>query len=101
MTSHIFVKVGKQRVRPFTTTYSILALSGKPNVSLFKPTKSAEELIDVIPAKSRENAGCPVLLRIEGDNPAGDSSLHISASPSLMKDVTPYHDPTKLPRYKI
>jgi hypothetical protein len=27
--------------------------------------------------------------------------LHISVSPSLMKDVTPYHDPTKLPRYKI
>jgi hypothetical protein len=48
LTSHIYVNVGNQRVHPFTTTYSILALSGKPNVSLFKPANSAKELIDVI-----------------------------------------------------
>ena len=40
-------------------------------------------------------------LRIERDNAAGDSSLHTSASPSLMQDVTPYDNPIKLPRYKI
>ena len=105
LTKHIYATVGKgkKKVQPFTATYTIIGLNGKVNISRYKYTKSAQELGDLIPdwALVRENAGYKDLLRLEGDNAAGDSSHQISASPSLLKDVVPYEEYTALPRYTL
>lgn len=103
LTKHVYVNVGKRKVQPFNGTYTILGLNGKVNVSRFRYTKSTGELMDIIPdwARVRENAGQPELLRLEGDNAAGDSSQQLSASPSLLKGVVPYEENTTLPRYFV
>ncbi|KAL7535177.1 hypothetical protein ACHAXR_006318 [Thalassiosira sp. AJA248-18] len=102
-TRNIVATVCGRKVKPFTDTLTILSLNGKPCLSLFKPTKSRNELTEVIPRyhAARKHAGHNDLLRYEGDNAAGDSSLHVSASPSLLKDVVPYRDNSYLPRYEI
>lgn len=100
---HCFVTVGQQKVRPFTTTYTCMSLHGLPVLSLFKPTKSVDELREIIPnyCQVRANVGQSQLLRLEGDNAAGDTSLLLSAAPSLLQDVEPYQEETGLPRVEI
>jgi hypothetical protein len=103
LTSHIYVNVGKNKVQPFTATYSVIGLNGKPNLSRFKYTKSADELAEILPdwTEARSNAGQNELLRLEGDNAASDSSHQVSASPSLMKAVVPLQEESSLPRYTV
>ena len=103
LTGHIYAIVAGKKVRPFTATYSVLGLCGKPNISRFKYTKSSDELNEILPAwaKVRANAGQHELLRLEGDNAAGDSVQQHSASPSLSKGVIPYNEHADLPRYEI
>ena len=78
-------------------------LNGKPAVSRFKYTKASAELNDIVSdwAKVRANVGQKDLLRLEGDNAAGDSAQQHSASPSLLRDVIPYQEETSLPRYIV
>ena len=103
LTNHIYASVGKKKVKPFTATYTIMGKNGLPNVSRFKFTKSACELKAVIPAwvESRVNAGRNELLRLESDNAAGDSSVQLSASSSLMKGVLLHEETTSLPRFRV
>lgn len=103
LTSHIAVNVGKEKVKPFTTTYTVISNGGKVNLSRFKPTKSNDELVDIVPdwAAARANAGHCELLRLEGDNAAGDSALQLSASPSLLKGVVPYRDDAELTPFVV
>ena len=49
----------------------------------------------------RENSGHKDLLSFEGDNTTGDSSLNVSAFPSLLQNVVPYRENTHLPRFEI
>ncbi len=90
-------------MKPLTDTLTIIGFNGKPCLSLFKPTKSRYELTEVIPKYHavRANVGQKQLLRFEGDNAAGDSSLHVSASPYLLQDVVPYRDNTHLPQFEF
>ena len=103
LTKHITVSIGRNKVKPFTDTFTMISHSGKVCLSIFKPTKSVDELREIIPnhAKVRENVGHKDLLRLEGDNAAHDSVLLHSASPSLYRDVVPYEDNTDNPRYEI
>lgn len=52
-------------------------------------------------AKVRANVGQEELLRLEGDNAAGDSTLQLSVNPSLSKGVVPYQEPSHLPRFSL
>ena len=94
LTKHITVSIGKDKVKPFTDTFTMISLGGLPCLSIFKPTKSVDELRDIIPnhAKVRAHVGQKQLLRFESDNAAHDSTLIHSASPSLYKNVIPHHD---------
>ncbi|KAL7453817.1 hypothetical protein ACHAWC_005458 [Mediolabrus comicus] len=100
---HCHVNVGNTKVRPFTTTYTAISLSGQPCVSLFKFTKSTAELRDVIPnyCQVRRHVGASDLLRIEGDNGAHDHQLFFSAAPSLLRDVYPRREHTDLPWFEV
>ena len=71
-TKHIHFSLGKGKVKvaPFSATYTVLGPNGKPNLSLFKFTKSTDELKEVLPtwSKLQANAGQKELLHLEGDN---------------------------------
>ena len=102
-TKHVVVSVKGKKVHLFTGVYSCLALSGKPVVSVFTYTKSPQELNEVIPDWSavRRNVGQDELLRLEGDNAAGDSAQQLSSNPSLLKEVVPYRVQSDLPRFEV
>ena len=103
LTRHITVNIGRKKVKPFTTTFTMISQSGKVCMSIFKPTKAVDELREIIPnhAKVRANVGQEQLLRLEGDNAAHDSVLIHSASPSLYNNVVPHHDNSSKPRYEV
>ena len=58
LTKHIHISLGKgkAKVAPFTVTYTVLGLNGKPNLSMFKFTKSTDKLQEVLPAWSKVQA---------------------------------------------
>ena len=103
LTGHITVKVGKAKVKPFTAACTVMSLGGKANLGRFKFTKSNDELCDTTPvwAEARKNAGHKELLRLEGDNAAGDSAQQHSASPSLLKGVVPCEEDVSLPWFSV
>ena len=95
--------MNEKKVKVFSGVYSVIGLNGKPNLSIFTYTKSPQELNEIIPnwAAVRQNDGQPDLLRLEGDNAAGDSAQQHSAHPSLLRGVAPYHKPTDLLRFVV
>ena len=75
----------------YSTNYDSLSNHGMVNINMFTHTKANDELRPHFKSyrKSRENAGAPPLMRVEGDG-GGDRSLWPEIFPELNDNVKPW-----------
>ena len=91
---HICANVGGTTIKPFGAVWTAMSGAGQPSISLWRFTKAADELEDVIKTwkKVRVNAGHPKLHKVERDNAANETATMQSYFPELTDDVSPFGD---------
>ena len=85
------------------STVLLGSTASQTSKGVFTYSESPTEPNEIIPhwVAVRKNVDQNELLRLEGDNAAGDGAQQHYANPSLLKGVVPYQEPSDLPRYEI